>query len=82
MNREQIKEKLIYLIRNAVSDWYTGPVTEETTMQDMACDSLDAIELQVIIEKAFNISPDDRVWDSTNNIGEWIDLVYSLTKNQ
>lgn len=75
MDKEQIKEKLIYIVKTGVSDWYTGPITEETTMTDMACDSLDAIELQVLIEKAFRISPSENEWASTSTIGDWINLV-------
>lgn len=75
MNREEIKEKLIYIIRDVSKDWYDGPINEDTTMSDMDCDSLDAIELQVHIENAFRITPKEREWESTSTIGEWIDLV-------
>lgn len=81
MNREQVKEKLIYVIRDVVKDWYTGPITEQTTMADMDCDSLDAIELQVYVENAFRITPSEEAWNSTTNLGDWINLVHDHLKN-
>lgn len=81
MNRTEVKEKLIYIIKDVVKDWYTGPIDEQTTMADMGCDSMDAIELQVYIENAFRITPEEKKWDATSNLGEWIDLVYSHVKD-
>lgn len=81
MNREEIKKKVFEVIRRRVIDWYDGDITEEMTYHEMDCDSLDAVELMMDIEREFHISPRDAEWNDAKTIGQWVDLVVKHLRN-
>lgn len=75
MDREEVKERVVKVIKRRVLDWYEGEITEDMSFRDMGCDSLDTIEVTVDIEKEFFISPRDAEWADTRTVGQCIDLV-------
>lgn len=75
MDREEVKERVVKVIKRRVLDWYEGEITEDMSFSDMGCDSLDTLEVAVDIEKEFFISPRDAEWADTRTVGQCIDLV-------
>lgn len=78
MEREEIKQVVIELIHE--KGFFGDEVTEETTLEDMAWDSMDYAEIQVMIEKEFLIYPKEAEWERHRTVGEWVDLVMKHIK--
>ena len=78
MEREEIKQVVIELIHD--KGFFGDEVTEETTLEDMAWDSMDYAEIQVMIEKEFLIYPKEAEWERHRTVGEWVDLVMKHIK--
>ena len=63
---------------------YTDVLDEDVELtsmlnEDLGIDSIDRVELEIDIEKAFGITFDEAQIDSVTNVGELIELITSMT---
>lgn len=82
MTRDEIKEKLIAIVRQEKSNLADDKLTPETLLADAGIDSLDALTILFAIEETFRISiPDDRA-RAIKTFGDMIDTVAALLPTQ
>ena len=78
MNRGEIEQKLIEIVRQEKPNLTTDTLTPETPLADAGIDSLDALTILFAIEETFKISiPDDRA-RAMKTFGDMIDAVQAL----
>ncbi len=78
MNRGEIKQKLIEIVRQEKPDLTADTLTPETALADAGIDSLDALTILFAIEETFKISiPDDRA-RAMKTFGDMVDAVVAL----
>ena len=56
------------------------PERSDNMRDDCGADSLDGIELAIVLEQEFNIEIEDDRLEKLETVGEWIDLVDELVK--
>ena len=76
MDREEIKKKLIPLIERIT--WENDIKDESQFNYDLGFDSLDAVDLTIDVERAFNISIEDEQAEKVKTVKDAIDLIESL----
>ena len=75
MSRETVYEKLTSIFRDTFDD-DSLTLSDETTAKDIEdWDSFAQIDLIVAIQKEFNIKLKIEEANSTNNVGEMVDLI-------
>ncbi len=57
-----------------------GVLTPETTFEEMALDSLDAVQVVMAIEEAFDIEIADDDMDGIANLGQLVDYIEAKTR--
>lgn len=73
---EEILNKVIYAIKEAISGCQDFEIVETTDIfDDLAADSLDMIELMMIIEEVFGIDIKDSEVDGIRTVKDLIALV-------
>jgi acyl carrier protein len=78
MNRGEIEQKLIEIVRQEKPDITAERLTPETALADAGIDSLDALTILFAIEETFTISiPDDRA-RAMKTFGDMVDAVVAL----
>jgi acyl carrier protein len=78
MNRGEIEQKLIEIVRQEKPDLTADTLTPETALADAGIDSLDALTILFAIEETFKISiPDDRA-RAMKTFGDMVDAVVAL----
>jgi acyl carrier protein len=78
MNRGEIEQKLIEIVRQEKPDLTANTLTPETALADAGIDSLDALTILFAIEETFRISiPDDRA-RAMKTFGDMVDAVVAL----
>ena len=78
MNRAEIEQKLIEIVRQEKPNLTLDTLTPETALADAGIDSLDALTILFAIEETFKISiPDDRA-RSMKTFGDMIASVEAL----
>ncbi|HEX7421437.1 MAG TPA: phosphopantetheine-binding protein [Thermoanaerobaculia bacterium] len=78
MNRGEIEQKLIEIVRQEKPDLTADTLTPETALADAGIDSLDALTILFAIEETFRISiPDDRA-RAMKTFGDMVDAVVAL----
>lgn len=76
MTEEEILNKVIYAIKEAISGCQDFEIVETTDIfDDLAADSLDMIELMMIIEEVFGIDIKDSEVDGIRTVKDLIALV-------
>lgn len=76
MTEEEILNKVIYAIKEAISGCQDFEIVETTDIfDDLAADSLDMIELMMIIEEVFGIDIKDSEVDGIRTVKDLIVLV-------
>ena len=75
-----MKEKLIALIASELSVWKEGIALETDLHDDLGADSLDAGELMMAVEDAFNVSIPDEDTQSLRTEGDIMPLVENKMK--
>lgn len=61
-----------------LEEYFEFPITETTTFASLEMDSLDQIEVQILIEAAFDIMVQEDKWLAVKNITEAVALVDSI----
>jgi acyl carrier protein len=80
-NRQEIEEKVNEIIVDKFLDDRAEVNADTKLFDDLGMDSLDAIELEMELEKQFTISiPDEESVKKEWNIGKVYDIVEKLTK--
>lgn len=75
MKRTEILERVVGILNtNYLSDLPEG-VSEETSFEELYLDSLDRIELSMLIEDEFKIEPDDKEWELSKTIKDAVDII-------
>ncbi len=78
MIREEILKTVVAIV-TAVSFWDDiKPLDENTNLQQIAIDSLDKIEVVIMVEKEFKINIRDEDVDQVNTVGDIVNLVIKL----
>ena len=78
MNRGEIEQKLIEIVRQEKPDLPADTLKRETALADAGIDSLDALTILFAIEETFKISvPDDRA-RAMKTFGDMVDAVVAL----
>lgn len=78
MNRGEIEQKLIEIVRREKPDLPADTLKPETALADAGIDSLDALTILFAIEETFKISvPDDRA-RAMKTFGDMVDAVVAL----
>ena len=78
MNRGEIEQKLIGIVRQEKPNLAMEALTPQTALADAGIDSLDALTILFAIEETFKISiPDDRA-RAMKTFGDMIDAVEAL----
>lgn len=73
MTREEIKSRIIELLAEIGFD---SPMTEETHLQqELGMDSLDRVEVMIMVEKDFNIHIPDESVEGVVTLGKLVDQV-------
>ena len=76
MTEEEILNKVIYAIKEAISGCQDFKIVETTDIfDDLAADSLDMVELMMIIEEVFGIDIKDSEVDGIRTVKDLIALV-------
>jgi acyl carrier protein len=74
MNREQITQKVVEIVRNLLK--VEGEVSDNTSLvKDLACDSLDVVELIMALEEAFDMTVGDDDIYEIKTIGNIVDYI-------
>lgn len=75
MKRTEILEKVVGILNtNYLSD-LPEEVSEETSFEELYLDSLDRIELSMLIEDEFKIETDDKEWEFSKTIKDAVDII-------
>jgi acyl carrier protein len=78
MNRGEIEQKLIEIVRQEKPDFAADKLTPDTALADAGIDSLDALTILFAIEETFKISvPDDRA-RAMKTFDDMVDAVVAL----
>jgi acyl carrier protein len=78
MNRGEIEQKLIDIVRQEKPGLPADQLTPETALAEAGIDSLDALTILFAIEETFKISiPDDRA-RAMKTFGDMVDVVVAL----
>lgn len=78
MIREEILKTVVAIV-TAVSCWDDiKPLDENTDLKAIAIDSLDKIEIVIMVEKEFKINIRDEDVDQVNTVGDIVNLVMKL----
>ena len=80
MNKEEILTKLKPIIADRLSV-HESEITEDKTLSDLHADSLDAVDVIMEIEKAFDIAIPDADMENLTTIKSIVDYIESHTKN-
>ncbi|MDD3958028.1 MAG: acyl carrier protein [Candidatus Izemoplasmatales bacterium] len=75
-----MKEKLIALIASELSVSKEGIALETDLQDDLGADSLDAVELMMAVEDAFNVSIPDEDTQGLRTVGDILRLVENKMK--
>ncbi|MDD3958439.1 MAG: acyl carrier protein [Candidatus Izemoplasmatales bacterium] len=75
-----MKEKLIALIASELSVSKEGITLETDLQDDLGADSLDAVELMMAVEDAFNVSIPDQETQGLRTVGDILRLVENKLK--
>ena len=76
MTEEEILNKVIYAIKEAISGCQDFEIVETTDIfDDLAADSLDMVELIMVIEEVFGIDIKDSEVDGIRTVKDLIVLV-------
>lgn len=84
MTRQEILDKLIPIVWESISsvEVTTEEITEDTSLaDDLAFDSLDFVEMTLRMDKEFDITDSDAVWndiaknDSDVTVKDLVDLI-------
>ena len=71
---DSVQERLLKIL-----DEQFGPLpiefSREVMFNDLDLDSLDLMELEMLFEEEFKISIPDKVWESFENSGQFIDYI-------
>ena len=74
MNREEIKAKVIDTVRNLLK--VEGDIQDNTSfVKDLACDSLDVVELVMALEEAFDMTIGDDDIYNIKTVGDIVDYI-------
>lgn len=75
MKRTEILEKVVGILNtNYLSD-LPEEVSEETSFEELYLDSLDRIELSMLIDDEFKIMTDDKEWEFSKTIKDAVDII-------
>ena len=75
MKRTEILEKVVGILNtNYLSD-LPEEVSEETSFEELYLDSLDRIELSMMIDDEFKIITDDKEWEFSKTIKDAVDII-------
>ncbi len=75
-----MKEKLIALIASELSVSKEGITLETDLQDDLGADSLDAVELMMAVEDAFNVTIPDQETHGLRTVGDIFRLVENKLK--
>ena len=73
MIREEIKQKVLEIISEQVA--YEGPISEETTLEDLTMDSLDKVEVLMALEEEYNFNIPDEDAEKCITVKDVVDVV-------
>ena len=75
-----IFDRLVFVIESVISK-QASPITNESTFEnDMACDSLDMVEIIMAAEEEFEIEISDKDADDCKNVGDLVALIKRSTE--
>ena len=75
MNREEIVRKITGILNDNYLSDLPENVSEETTFEELNLDSLDRIELVMLIDEGFGIYTDDRDWEDSETIKDAVEII-------
>lgn len=75
MKRTEILEKVVGILNNNYLSDLPEEVSEETSFEELYLDSLDRIELSMLIEDEFKIETDDKEWEFSKTIKDAVDII-------
>lgn len=81
MVKQSIEQKIKVIISDQVGV-AVDSITPQTTWEDMEADSLDKIEVMMLIEEEFEIAIDDDEGDKINNFQELLHYVTNIVQGQ
>ena len=74
MDRDQVKQKVVDTVRSLLK--VEGEIKEETAfVKDLACDSLDVVELVMALEEAFDMPIGDEDIFTIKTVGDIVDYI-------
>lgn len=74
MTREEVKQKVIEIIKEQVDYVLEDPITEETTLEDLTMDSLDMVEVAMALEETYNVNISDDA-EKCHTVKDVVDLM-------
>lgn len=77
MTRSEILEKTIEIAAETLSADAEG-ITEETTLEELEADSLDAIEIITALEEEFGITFDDDQLETLDSLSSLVTAIENL----
>lgn len=77
MTRSEILEKTIEIAAETLSADAEG-ITEETTLEELEADSLDAIEIITALEEEFGITFDDDQLETLDSLSSLVNAIENL----
>lgn len=75
MKRTEILERVVGILNTKYLSDLPEEVSEETSFEELYLDSLDRIELSMLIEDEFKIETDDKEWEFSKTIKDAVDII-------
>jgi len=77
-SRQEIEKDLKSILVNQLNVHEEHLTTEASFLDDLGCDSLDLVEIYMVIEDEFKISIEDHVAEKIRTYGELVDVIDKL----
>lgn len=72
--REEVRGNVVEAVRHAVDDG-TGPLEEETLLEDLGVDSISSFEIRLIIRERLGVEVSEEEFAALDDVGSLVDQV-------
>lgn len=80
MSADDVRAKLLEIINSSLGVDVSHVSDSSSIVDDLGADSLDVVELVMVIEKEFNITIPDEVAERMTTVGDAIDFITEALK--
>ena len=77
VNKQEIQNKLVGLIKQYIPSLQNEEITRETTINSKGYESLNYIYIICTLENDYGVKIPDKTWMKLRTVGEVVDVVYN-----